>query len=163
MSIFFYLIANIGLALALIMSVILLDTVLITYLGGVRLKALNFGMLFPKTNNGTIFDPLWILPSTVMSFILVAASYFWSVIFCLLEGHLNLTSILTILACFSIFIFYHMECNEILHNIELSRDAMKYGWTYRTVWEEIDLSLTPAIITALLMLLGMIFAYYQFK
>lgn len=56
-----------------------------------------------------------------------------------------------------------MGCDHILLNIEMMNNDKESECYTKILWEEIDLSLTPAIIHTSLVVLGMLVTYYQFK
>ena len=108
----------------LILSTIVVDvTLVILFSGMFRLKLLNFGIFFNIRNDINIFEYLlfWMLMLATFTIPLLLASYFCSSIFFFATGSLDLLDIVLASFCFSIFIFYYMECHHILSNIKISK------------------------------------------
>ena len=166
MDIFVELLPDAGLLLGLILSAIVIDfTLAILFRGMLRLKSFNLGILFNIHNDINVFGYLWfgLFMATILAIPLLLASYFFSSIFYWITGSLDLLDIVATSFCFSIFMFYYMECHHILSNIKISKSYKESGWTYSTTLEELDWSLTPAITNTLVAIMGMSISYYQFN
>jgi hypothetical protein len=162
MEIFLKLLLDIGLILALMLSTIIVNCTLINLFGGgFTLRSFNFGM-FSKSSS-YIVTPVFMLMLIVLSSFLLIASYFYSNIFYLINGFFKLSNIVFVSGCFFVFMFFFMGCNDILINVKTINNYKESGDFTGILWEEIDSSLTPAIIHTLLVILGMLITYYQFK
>jgi hypothetical protein len=164
MEIFTRLLLDALLLLTFALFTFAIDFALIFLSGGMlRLKLLNFELLLDQSPNYKFYS--FLVNGSLAIFLAspsIIVGYFLSK-FLLLNHFFDLYDIASISLTFFMFIFLYMGGNDMLINIETIDDSKKSGYYTRTLWEEIDLSLTPAIIHTLLVMLGMLITYYQFK
>jgi hypothetical protein len=165
MEIFTRLFLDAILFLAFLLSTFAIDYILIALFGGMfKLKSLSFGIYLNKPLYYDFYSVL--VFGSVVTFLtspLLIISYFFSRFFYSLNHFFDLYDVASISLMVFIFMFLYMGGSDIFINIETMTNYKESGYSTRTLWEEIDLSLTPAIIHTLLVVLGMLITYYQFK
>lgn len=165
MEIFTRLLLDALLVLAFVLSTFAIDFTLIALFGGMlKLKSLSFGIYL---NKPLYYDLYSILAfGSIVTFTsapLLAISYFFSKIFYSLNHFFDLYDIASISLGVFVFMFLYMDGNDIIFYIEMMSSRKDLGYEPEGLLATIDLSLTPAIIHTLLVVLGMLITYYQFK
>ena len=159
MEIFWKLLLDIGLFLALVLSTTIINVILlILFQGNISLRALCFETIKQISQSPW----LTVMFTMFFSFSLIA-SYFCSKIFYVLFNSFDILDVSFVSACFFIFMLLLMNCNKILANIEKIDSLKEMGYYKGILWRNVDSSLTPAIINTLLIVLGMLITYYQFN
>jgi hypothetical protein len=165
MEILTRLLFDVSLFLALAFSTFTIDFIFISLFGGMlKLKSLSFGISLNKPLYYNFYSILAF--GSVLIFLvspLLLISYLFSRLFYSLNCFLDLYDIASTSLAFFVFMLLYMGCDHILLNIEMMNNDKESECYTKILWEEIDLSLTPAIIHTSLVVLGMLVTYYQFK